>query len=456
MKIAVIGTGYVGLVTGTCFAETGNHVTCVDTNREKIDNLNKGIIPIYEPGLEDMVRKNMSGETLFFTTSIEEALKQAAIIFIAVGTPMGEDGSADLQYVLKAAASIGRSMKHDIIIVNKSTVPVGTAEKVNKAIEDELKKRKINLTFTVASNPEFLREGSAINDAMQPDRVVIGSDDHETMEVMKELYRPFTGNSEKFIAMDIRSAEMTKYAANAMLATKISFMNEISRICEILGADVNNVRTGLGSDRRIGYSFIYPGVGYGGSCFPKDVQALIKTSHDSGYSPEILNAVENVNKSQVHFFLNKIYSRFGSNLQGKIFSLWGLAFKPGTDDMREAPSITIIKELTARGAVIHAYDPKAVHEARSCYLKNQENIIYFDSKYLAARNSDALIIATEWKEFRNPDFDEMHKLLKNPVIFDGRNQYDRHTMKKFGFEYYMIGVNDTGSIIEEEYLRKVV
>ena len=442
MKISMVGTGYVGLVTGTCFAEMGNDVICVDIDETKIEKLKKGIVPIYEPGLEAMVKENYERGTLHFTTDIKEALKKSDVIFIAVGTPQGEDGSADLQYVLKVAEQIGRHMTHPMIVVDKSTVPVGTADKVRAVIAEELQKRGIEIPFHVVSNPEFLKEGSAIEDFMKPDRVVIGADDEEAMEVMKDLYAPFTHNHERFIAMDVRSAEMTKYAANAILATKISFMNEIANICERVGADVNKVRVGIGSDRRIGYSFIYPGCGYGGSCFPKDVQALARIAEDAGYEPKIIKAVEAVNKAQKKVLADKVVRRFGEDLTGRTFALWGLAFKPETDDMREASAITIIQELTKRGAKIRAYDPKAMEEAKHFYLKDNDNVEYVKSKYDALDDADAMLLVTEWKEFRSPDFDEMKQRLKNPIIFDGRNQYNPAKMAKKGFEYHQIGVPD--------------
>lgn len=440
MKIAVIGTGYVGLVTGTCFSDMGNDVWCVDVDTSKIQNLKEGIIPIYEPGLENMVKSNYDLGHLRFTTDIAEALEHANICFIAVGTPMGEDGSADLHYVLEVAGQIGANMKHHMYVIDKSTVPVGTAGKVRAAIQKELQKRGSNLTFDVISNPEFLKEGTAVGDCMRPDRIVIGADNDEAFSVMEQLYKPYILNTENFIRMDIASAEMTKYTANAMLATKISFMNEISNICEKVGADVNKVRRGIGSDKRIGYSFIYAGCGYGGSCFPKDVQALIKTSEQYGHKPHILEAVETVNANQKLVIPRKITKRFGEDLTGLNFAVWGLAFKPDTDDMRQAASITIIKELTKRGASVTAYDPKAVKEAQTCYLKDNDKVTYVTSKYTALNDADAMILVTEWKEFRSPDMDEIKKRLKNPIIFDGRNQYDAKELKKHGFEYYQIGV----------------
>lgn len=440
MKIAVVGTGYVGLVTGTCFSDMGNDVWCVDVDKNKIENLKQGIIPIYEPGLEDMVKNNFELGHLKFTTDISEALNHANICFIAVGTPMGEDGSADLHYVLEVAAQIGSNMQHHMYVVDKSTVPVGTAGKVRSAIQAELDKRNCDLTFDVISNPEFLKEGTAVGDCMKPDRIVIGADNDEAFALMERLYMPYILNTENFIRMDIASAEMTKYTANAMLATKISFMNEISNICEKVGADVNKVRRGIGSDKRIGYSFIYAGCGYGGSCFPKDVQALIKTSEQYGHTPHILQAVEAVNAEQKLVIPRKVVERFGEDLTGLNFAVWGLAFKPDTDDMRQAAAITIITELTKRGATVTAYDPKAVREAQTCYLKDNHNVNYVTSKYTALNDADAMILITEWKEFRSPDWDELKKLLKNPIIFDGRNQYDRKELTKMGFEYYQIGV----------------
>ena len=439
MKIAVIGTGYVGLVSGTCFAEVGNTVTCVDVNAKKIENLKKGIIPIYEPGLESMVLNNIANKNLFFTTDIAQAIKQVEVVFIAVGTPMGEDGSADLQYVLSVAQSIGEAMEQHLIIVNKSTVPVGTADKIKEVIASALKKRGANIAFDIVSNPEFLKEGKAIQDFMKPDRVVIGAESSYAFEKMKALYSSFFLQHERFITMDIRSAEMTKYAANAMLATKISFMNEIANICERVGADVNKVRLGIGSDTRIGYSFIYPGCGYGGSCFPKDVLALKKLAEEVNYKAELIESVDNVNNRQKLLIAEKVIKKYGKDLKGRTFAIWGLAFKPETDDMREAPAIYIIKKLIAQGAQIRAYDPKATHEAKNFYLKDYA-IEYVESKYEALKGADALLLLTEWKEFRSPDFEEIGKLLKDKVIFDGRNQYDARNLANLGFKYFQIGV----------------
>lgn len=440
MKISVLGTGYVGLVTGTCLSDYGNDVYCVDVNEEKIEQLKNGIVPIYEPGLSGLVQNNYQAGRLKFTTDFREALFNSDICFIAVGTPMGEDGSADLQYVLSAAESIGKFMQHHMYIVDKSTVPVGTAKKVRETIQKELDQRNSSLTFDVISNPEFLKEGTAVSDCSRPDRIVIGVDSDQAKKTMRELYLPLVRNNETFIFMDIASAEMTKYTANAMLATKISFMNEISNICELVGADVNKVRKGIGSDHRIGYHFIYAGCGYGGSCFPKDVEALIRTSKDLGYNAKILNAVEEVNKQQKQVIPRKIVEKFGEDLSGLTFGIWGLAFKPDTDDMREASAITIINEITKRGGKVKAYDPKAVYQAKTCYLAQNEAVTYCESKYTTLVNSDAMILITEWKEFKAPDFAEIKKRLKNPIIFDGRNQYDDDQLKQLGFEYYQIGV----------------
>jgi len=439
MNITVIGSGYVGLVSGTCFAEVGNKVTCVDIDPIKIDKLNHGTIPIFEPGLETMVLKNLKNENLFFTTELSEALQNSEIAFIAVGTPMGDDGSADLQYVLAVAKSIGQSMQKRLIVVNKSTVPIGTADKVKATIQKELDARGTDLEFDVVSNPEFLKEGAAIEDFMKPDRVVVGTDSDYSSEKMKQLYLPFCVSRDSFITMDIRSAEMTKYAANAMLATKISFINEIANICEKVGADANQVKIGIGSDQRIGYNFINPGIGYGGSCFPKDIKALTKIAKEHAYSPKLITSVEEVNDAQKLVIAQKIVKRFGEDLTGYTFAIWGLAFKPGTDDMREAPSIYIIKELVSKGAKINAYDPKAVNEAKGYYLKGIRNVTYVTSKYDVLKYSDALVLLTEWKEFRLPDFEELKNQLNSPIIFDGRNQYNKFKLQEKGFEYYQIG-----------------
>jgi UDPglucose 6-dehydrogenase len=439
MKITVIGTGYVGLVTGTCFAEMGNRVFCVDIDSKKIESLKNGIIPIYEPGLEELVTRNYENGSLIFTNDLEEGLNSSDICFVAVGTPMEEDGSADLQYVLAAAEEIGQLLTHDLIVVNKSTVPVGTAEKVKEKILEELGKRGLNYTIQIVSNPEFLKEGNAVADCMLPERVVIGSDNEDVVGIMKELYMPFVISHEKFIIMDVRSAEMTKYASNAMLATRISFMNEMANICELVGADINYVREGIGSDPRIGYSFLYPGCGYGGSCLPKDVQALIKTASVHGYDPRILKEVESVNNSQKLSLVNKIVQRFGQDLSSYTFAVWGLAFKPETDDMREAASVVIINKLIDLGAKIKAYDPHAMEVAKNYYFIDNQDIEFVLTKYATLNNADALILITEWKEFRSPDFDEIKEKMKNKIIFDGRNQYNHEHLKEMGFEYYQIG-----------------
>ena len=439
MNITIIGSGYVGLVSGTCFSEIGNKVTCVDIDPVKIDNLNRGIVPIFEPGLETLILKNVKNNNLLFTIDLSEALQNSDIAFIAVGTPMGDDGSADLQYVLAVAKSIGQTMQKRLIVVDKSTVPIGTADKVKATIQKELDIRKSDLEFDVVSNPEFLKEGAAIDDFMKPDRVVVGADSEFAFKKMKELYSSFFRSHDRFITMDIRSAEMTKYAANAMLATKISFMNEIANICEKVGADANQVRIGIGSDQRIGYSFIYPGAGYGGSCFPKDVKALTKIAKENDYTAQLITAVELVNDAQKLVIAQKIVNRFGEDLTGLTFGIWGLAFKPGTDDMREAPSIYVIKELVTRGAKIKAYDPKAVNEAKEHYLKGVKNIEYLDSKYDVLIDSNAMVLLTDWKEFRIPDFKKIKSLLKNPIIFDGRNQYNVFNLEEMGIEYHQIG-----------------
>ncbi|NCB37726.1 MAG: UDP-glucose/GDP-mannose dehydrogenase family protein [Erysipelotrichia bacterium] len=435
MKIAMIGTGYVGLVTGTCFAESGNDVICVDTNEKKIHDLKDGIVPIYEPGLEDLVKRNVAEERLAFTTNLEEAVNKSLLLFIAVGTPPGEDGSADLQHVLAVARGIGRCMTEYKIVVDKSTVPVGTGAKVRDAISKELEKRGESIPFDVVSNPEFLKEGNAIDDFMKPDRVVIGCDDIRTGELMKELYGPFVRTGKPILVMDLASAEMTKYAANAMLATKISFMNDIANLCEKLGVDVSQVRQGIGSDSRIGYPFIFPGPGYGGSCFPKDVQALVKIGEQNGYKLEILEAVEAVNHRQKKVLFNKVQGRF-ADLKNKIIAVWGLAFKPNTDDMREAPSIVLIEQLLAAGATVKTYDPEAAGEAYKIF---GDKIVYGKKSYEILEGADALVIVTEWNEFRRPDLDKVKSLLKTPIIFDGRNLFEPKKMAQLGFEYEGIG-----------------
>jgi len=439
MRITVIGTGYVGLVTGACFAHVGNKVACVDIDAEKIERLTRGEIPIYEPGLEPIVKENLAGGSLAFTTDLGSALAQCQIAMIAVGTPMGEDGSADTSYVLAAARDIGKLMAGPLVVVTKSTVPVGTGEAIRKVVAEALAERGAAYPFSVASNPEFLKEGAAVDDFLRPDRIVVGANDDATIDLMKELYRPFLINHDRMQVMDLVSAEMTKYAANAMLATKISFMNEMAAICERVGADVTKVRIGIGSDSRIGYSFLYAGAGYGGSCFPKDVRALISTARSVGCEPRILEAVETVNAAQKTVVAEKVAARFGENLEGRTFALWGLAFKPETDDMREAPSLEIIRELVRRGARIRAYDPKSMGEARRHYLADVDAVEFAETKYEALKGADALILATEWKEFRSPDFDEIGTLLRSRIIFDGRNQFDRGRLRQMGFEYYEIG-----------------
>lgn len=438
MRLSIIGTGYVGLVTGTCFAEMGNTVYCVDTDQEKIDTLRQGMIPIYEPGLTELVQDNYQRGNLHFTTRVQEALQETSVCFIAVGTPMDEDGSADLKYVLAVAKEIGQYMVRDMIVVDKSTVPVGTADTVAKVIREQLALREVDYEFQVVSNPEFLKEGCAVKDFMSPDRIIIGAPDQQAERTMRELYSPFIRNRDRFIVMDVHSAEMTKYASNAMLATRISFMNEMANICERVGADINQVRLGMGSDNRIGYSFLYAGCGYGGSCFPKDVQALIKTAEDSGYNARILKSVEAVNYDQKRCLIDKIVTQYGENLAGYTFAMWGLAFKPETDDMREAPAVVIANELIKRGASIRAFAPKAMETGKRIF-NGIEKISLEDDKYAALCNADALILVTEWKEFRSPDFDEMKLKMKSPVIFDGRNQYNAHVLKEFGFEYHQIG-----------------
>lgn len=442
MKITVIGTGYVGLVTGTCFAEVGVDVTCVDIDKTKIENLKNGILPIYEPGLEEMVLRNFQKNRLHFSSSLKDSIIESEIAFIAVGTPPGEDGSADLKYVIAVAAEIGANMQKPLVVVTKSTVPVGTAEKVRNAVKLELNKRNSNLEFYISSNPEFLKEGAAIEDFMKPDRIVVGVDNSTAEETMKKLYKPFLLNGHPIIFMDIPSAEMTKYAANAMLATKISFMNDVANLCEIMGADVNMVRKGIGTDTRIGSKFIYPGVGYGGSCFPKDVKALIKTAKENNYNMRILNAVEEVNENQKEVLFNKVRTHFNNNLKGKTFALWGLSFKPKTDDMREAPSLVIVDKLLKAGASVVAYDPVAMHEAKKIL---GDTISYTTDMYDTLNNADALLIVTEWPEFRVPNFNEIDKRLNNKVLFDGRNVFDAKDMEQMGFTYYCIGINTSKS-----------
>ena len=440
MKIVVIGTGYVGLVTGTCFAEVGIDVVCIDVDTKKIENLKKGIMPIYEPGLEEMVLRNYEKGRLQFSTNLGEHIQDADVAFIAVGTPPGEDGSADLKYVIGVAKEIGSHLAGHIVVVTKSTVPVGTAERVKEAVKLELEKRNLQTEFDVASNPEFLKEGAAIEDFLKPDRIVVGVETKRAEDVMRKLYKPFLLNGHPIIFMDVPSAEMTKYAANAMLATKISFMNDIANLCEIMGADVNLVRKGIGSDPRIGNRFIYPGIGYGGSCFPKDVKALIRTANDNGHSMRILQAVEDVNEDQKSVLFNKVSAHFKGDLKGKNFAMWGLSFKPKTDDMREAPSLVIIEKLLHAGANVKAYDPVAMHEAKKDL---GEQIEYCKDPNDALIDADALLIVTEWPEFRTPNFKVMGKLMKDKTVFDGRNIYDLEEMKEHGFAYYCIGVNTT-------------
>ena len=436
MKIAIVGTGYVGLVSGTCFAETGIDVVCVDIDKRKIDLLNNGHIPIYEPGLEDIYKKNVEKGRLTFSTNLAENIKDTDAVFIAVGTPPDEDGSADLKYVLGVAREIGKNIDHYMVIVTKSTVPVGTSVKVKNAILDELKKRGVDIPFDVASNPEFLKEGSAVDDFLKPDRIVIGTESDTAQKVMNRLYKPFLLNGHPILFMDITSSEMTKYAANSMLATKISFINDIANLCEIVGADVDAVRRGIGSDARIGNKFIYPGTGYGGSCFPKDVQALVRTADENGYSLEILKAVESVNYRQKTVLFSKIYRHFNGDLKGKKFAMWGLAFKPKTDDMREAPSLVVIDKLLEAGATVVAYDPVAMEEGKRIL---GDKIEMAKDEYEACIDADAVVLVTEWSEFRSPNFRVLQKLLKNKLIFDGRNIYDPVEMAEQGFSYYAIG-----------------
>ncbi|MFH0977380.1 MAG: UDP-glucose/GDP-mannose dehydrogenase family protein [Spirochaetota bacterium] len=439
MKLVIVGCGYVGLVTGTCFAEMGNDVLCIDIDKEKISSLTKGVIPIYEPGLGEMIERNVSEGRLKFSTDINEGLNESLFVFIAVGTPSGEDGSADLQHVINVARNIGKNIDKYTIVINKSTVPVGTYLKVKQVINEELKIRGVNIKFDVVSNPEFLKEGSAIEDFMKPDRVVIGTDSELSTNCMKDLYSPFFRKGDRILFMDIPSAELTKYASNAMLASKITFMNELSILCEKVGADIENIRKGIGSDTRIGNAFLFAGLGYGGSCFPKDVKALIKTSNDNGLDAKILSAVDLINKEQRFRFIDKILKHFNKDVKGKMFAIWGLSFKPQTDDMREAPSLDIINALRENGAFIRAHDPVAMGVAKSILGNN--NIEYISKYYDAVQNADALLLLTEWHQFRKPDFDRMKSLMKTAVIFDGRNQYEPSTMKQKGFSYYCIGRN---------------
>lgn len=442
MKLTVVGTGYVGLVTGACLAEMGNNVTCVDVDEKKIKRLNEGVIPIYEPGLEAIVRSNHSEGRLQFTTSLRDPKARSPLYFIAVGTPPGEDGSADLQYVLAVAKEIGQVIDDYCVVVDKSTVPVGTAEQVWDVIQTELAKRKLTITFDVVSNPEFLKEGDAVQDFMRPDRIIIGAESDRAREILRELYAPFMRTHERVIFMGVRDAELTKYAANAMLATKISFMNEIASLCDRMKVDVENVRIGLGSDSRIGYSFIYPGVGYGGSCFPKDVRALVHMARKHQFDPVVLDAVQARNKTQQRVLFQKIHGRFRGQLKDVHIGLWGLAFKPGTDDMREAPSVVLLEDLIDAGAKVRAYDPAAMEVAQRDLPRK-----WFDSKtlelvehqYDALKGADAMVLVTEWKPFRHPDFGQIKSLMRQPLIFDGRNQYDPAHVRELGFEYYGIG-----------------
>ena len=431
MNVCVIGTGYVGLVAGACLAEMGNDVICVDNDEEKLEKLKKGIIPIYEPGLEPLILQNVEENRLSFTNDLESAVKKSKICFIAVGTPQSEDGSADLQYVCQVAESIGKAINGYKVIVDKSTVPVGTAEKVREIIS-----RYTSHEFDVVSNPEFLKQGAAVDDFIRPDRVVIGADSEKAKKIMLDLYKPFVRNQNPIITMDTKSAEMVKYASNSFLAVKISYINEIANICERVGADVNKVRLGMCADTRIGSKFLYPGIGYGGSCFPKDVKALIRTATDNNCECKLITSADEINKKQRELFIEKVLNKFGNDLSGKTFAVWGLAFKPKTNDMREAPSITVINELLARGAKIQAYDPKAYGTARPIF---GDRIEYCKSSYDALENADALLLLTEWNEFRNPDFERMKGLMKNPLIFDGRNQYDETSLNSKGFEYRQVG-----------------
>ncbi len=438
MKITVIGTGYVGLVSGACLAEVGNNVLCLDVDARKIAILNQGGIPIYEPGLEDMVKRNVAEGRLQFTTDVELAAQHGLIQFIAVGTPPDEDGSADLQYVVAAARNIGKHMTDYKLVVDKSTVPVGTADRVRAALQEELDSRGVSLEFSVASNPEFLKEGAAVDDFMRPDRIIVGTDDERATNLMRKLYAPFQRNHDRLISMDVRSAELTKYAANAMLATRISFMNELANLAEKLGADIEHVRQGIGSDERIGYHFLYPGCGYGGSCFPKDVQALRRTAAENGVPMRVIDAVETANEAQKHLLLSKIIARFGTNLKGMRFALWGLAFKPNTDDMREASSRVLMEGLWEHGAHVQAFDPAAEHETHRIYGDHPQ-LTLVENPEAALANADVLVIVTEWKVFRSPDFGVIKAALKHPVIFDGRNLYEPAQMRELGFEYFAIG-----------------
>ena len=441
MNICIIGTGYVGLVTGTCFAEMGNQVWCIDADQDKVDKLQKGFIPIYEPGLEELARRNRQENRLHFSTKLEDGLNNARFCFIAVGTPPLPDGSVDLSQVLQAAKAIGKQMTKKMIVITKSTVPVGTSAQVRAVIAEQLELRGQEIEFDVVSNPEFLKEGAAIEDFMRPDRVVIGADHPQTAELMKKLYEPFVQNQNPILVMDIASAELTKYAANAMLATRISFMNEMAQLCDQVGANIANVRLGIGTDRRIGMPFLYAGPGYGGSCFPKDVKELVHTGKKNGVAMAVIEAVDRANERQKKYLVELIRRRFGQDLRGMTFAIWGLAFKPQTDDIRESPALIIIKELIRMGAEIQAYDPEAIRQAKKTLAEYAEQIRYADTMMGALVNADAMVLVTEWRQFRQPDFSEMQTLMKQPVIFDGRNQYDPQQMAELGFEYYCIGRN---------------
>jgi len=436
MNITVVGTGYVGLVTGACFADTGVKVTCVDIDYDKIEKLKKGIIPIYEPGLDEIVLKNIEKNRLFFTTSIKDAISDSKVIFIAVGTPPNEDGSADINHVLTVAENIGQYIDHYVVVVNKSTVPVGTAEKVREVIRKKLKERNLNIDFDVASNPEFLKEGTAVIDFLRPDRIIIGTDSERSKEILSKLYHPFILNGHPVIFMNIPSAELTKYAANAMLALRISFMNEIALLCEKIGANIHDIRKGIGSDSRIGNKFLYAGIGYGGSCFPKDVRALIKTGEQYGVSLKLVRATHEVNENQKLVLFNKIMKYFNNNVKDKVFAIWGLSFKPNTDDIREAPALRLIDNLLEYDAIVRAYDPVAINNVKKIY---GEKIIFDNDMYRITKDADALILATEWSEFRMPDFNLLAGLMRNKVIFDGRNIYQIDEVSKFGFQYFGIG-----------------
>lgn len=436
MKITIVGTGYVGLVSGTCLAETGIIVHCIDTDAGKIEKLNKGIIPIYEPGLAPMITRNVDAGRLKFSTDLKEALEGSEAVLIAVGTPPDEDGSADLKYVMAVAEDIGKYMTAYLLVITKSTVPIGTSEKVRKKIAGELEKRKASIDFDIASNPEFLKEGDAVNDCMKPERIIVGADSEKAFRLIEKMYKPFVLNGHPVIFMDIPSAEMTKYAANAMLATKISFINDMANLCEKVGADINMVRRGIGSDSRIGNKFIYAGLGYGGSCFPKDVKAIIRTAADHGYELRVMKAVDEVNESQKESIFHKVYRHFGEDIKGRKIGIWGLSFKPNTDDMREAPSLALIKNFLEKGAEICAYDPVAMEEAKR---RLGDSITYAEDSYGALVDADALVLVTEWNEFRNPNWTVIEKIMKNKVVFDGRNIYEKDILQQAGFTYYGIG-----------------